>query len=314
MVFNDEVPGVEVEITVQGRPLVEHHAYQCAEKDTKIIGVNVGSVSDARFLVSIKVDPCKYQHRDNSLDVSIEIDGEVFRFFMEPSTFNGKWCVCFEDESVGLISGKTYKGKPKFAQIELESDDERNDESMRAIAKSLGRISVHLRRQNIVERLKPLLSPSLESLPDIPLLRDDESSESPLPSPTCVRVVSTIPEKSLKGRMLSHSVQLDEIKQRRPKKSKPMNGTTRETYKTFHVVDDRPFASYEFIYLSKEKLQFKLLDESLEPKRGYANENFTRAHTNRNMKDGNSATNLIDQMSEADLENHIRQARGQRRR
>ncbi|KAI9671752.1 MAG: hypothetical protein M1831_003280 [Alyxoria varia] len=287
MVLNDEVPGVQVELRVHGQPLKEHIHYQCSTKDTKIIAVDVVPENGAFFEIDISIDPKNSPFGRDDLMITFELEGEKSSRIHPRVQFKDaeRWIRLCYSRLQGLTQSKKYiAGDLQFALASLGkytkslrepeltgtvSDDANDDDEMRQLMRKLGKMSVHMHRVRISSHYD----------------HSFQDDKSPLG-------MDSLPEtaiKTLKGKTISHRVQLNQAPQ-----SAPL-ATQARTYR-YEYIDVEPHATYQFTYLSQTMFDAKI-SEGLSP--------------NASEREQHQETDNFEDLSKEDLLKSLREARAQ---
>lgn len=114
MVVSEALPGLEIEITVDGCPLYEHQDPNERETDEQRMTTRyVEVVSGQVFAISIKVLP-QFQYEGDCIAFEIKADGELVADPVIRRTDDDQMSI---SEGLALPSGKVKKNT--FADIEL---------------------------------------------------------------------------------------------------------------------------------------------------------------------------------------------------
>ncbi|KAJ8109122.1 hypothetical protein OPT61_g7689 [Boeremia exigua] len=221
MAIHPDFSGLTAEIVVNGEALQEYAADD-EEQDTKDVTNYVQASSGAYFAIRYVIPQALFT--EHSMRALIKIDGVKTR----GQVWNQEFCdedgiteIC--NTSAARVNGVDMSQKLHFAELSLVEASEKIGKAVQKQMAHLGHISVSFY--------------AIENLRRLERLRDEISA---------LQNFYTVPEKALKGRSVTHSVQLGPLE--------PRSGVK---WWDFDFVDPQelPFAVFNFKYRSLDALK-----------------------------------------------------------
>ncbi|KAI1075008.1 hypothetical protein F5B20DRAFT_573726 [Whalleya microplaca] len=250
MAIIKEIPGLEATIQVNGKDLVEYdephpeetdremQRLATATKESDSVTLDLKSIPRVRKYIEATsgtafgfrfVKYRKFRHQCNHIAVSYESDGCQTDLAHEPDQSRRKAWANYMQELVTGNPRDGYEGQALiFGKVTIDHEDPRGLEDVQEEI-------IKAKRYGILRTLVYRMKPST-------VVRDLSNMGSPCPEETSTNV----PEKALKGRTITHNVQY----------SRPLRVCTPEDEPedVYQDPSERPFAIFEFRYMSKEGL------------------------------------------------------------
>ncbi|KAK8071490.1 hypothetical protein PG997_011693 [Apiospora hydei] len=245
MTVIEDVPGVEISIAVAGAPAKEYADPELEEvpnnHNSFLSSVYIECLDGQEFAFRYKVDSTyDWGYKDHELKFKFYIGGNLCDrrpHIKEMATRSGPFVGELKNQvEYNQSTKKWYKQKFVFTEVEKVDDaDKKRVEEDKEIAKHLGVLKVEVWRVKvqIYDRQLP--------------------SKTGAPSSSYDQGITTIAEKALKGREISHGAGLDEGEPIEYKPSRNALGP-REWVK-YLKEDNGQMAIYLFHYRSKEALK-----------------------------------------------------------
>ncbi|KAF2651347.1 hypothetical protein K491DRAFT_761121 [Lophiostoma macrostomum CBS 122681] len=219
-ILNGPASGLNVEITVNDIAL-EEHTDEAEENPPHTVNKYIEATSGVEFAVRATFR----WGLPNAILLEVHLDGKWARGnFVRQNESRGSKYTLILDGSISEVNGQWFNQKCCFASLQTDDSDIRlADDAVKDVVKNIGEISVKCFH---VKNLSIAANNSLTT-------RDTAG-------------LSSVPEKALKGRALSHSASF-----RAPEATSHVS-----VYKyDFFDADKKAFATYNFRYRSREALR-----------------------------------------------------------
>ncbi|KAI0601604.1 hypothetical protein F4775DRAFT_589373 [Biscogniauxia sp. FL1348] len=259
MAVIDEIPGLQATVRVNGQDLEEYddphpdetknEAQFLAEVNTgnRSVSVNVKHIPIVRKYIEAKsganfsmefIKHPTFQQKCHHIGVAFKVDDILTTITHEPQRLKRRrWEYTFSEISTLVSATKQFSQPLLFGDINIDNSSDCTVEKIRqdmVKAKTLGTLRVYVYEMKDTQEIR-----KIEYETEI-----------------CDTGETEIAEKATKGRNLTNSVRFGE-----PVESKPV---ANEPEDVFVDPEERPFAIFEFIYMSKEGLiREGILPESL---------------------------------------------------